>query len=189
MSSSSAPIRSKPMQPSFTVRRTDISTPKAIFTRSATAPATSRSMRSSFLRDDGLYPLPYMARQADGRAWDADGAQEMRHGRAKPAAVFPGRIAAGRGGRPSQRRRARHRQPDVGLCGVRFLSACCRRPVTRRACRRICAPTSATAISRRKPWARISSRIGPPHLGQHPPRLGLARIVNAVQAAFSQRQI
>src|SRR5215472_7684967 len=27
--------------------------------------------------DDGLYPLPYMARQADGRSWDADGAEEI----------------------------------------------------------------------------------------------------------------
>jgi len=27
--------------------------------------------------DDGLYPLPYMARQADGGAWDADGAQAI----------------------------------------------------------------------------------------------------------------
>src|SRR5262245_8203945 len=27
--------------------------------------------------DDGIYPLPYMARQADGRAWDEDCAQPM----------------------------------------------------------------------------------------------------------------
>ena len=28
--------------------------------------------------DDGLYPLPYMSRQADGRAWEADGAEAWR---------------------------------------------------------------------------------------------------------------
>src|ERR1700674_3144755 len=39
--------------------------------------------------DDGLYPLPYMARQADGRAWDDDGAQEIAAAEQSRQPFFP----------------------------------------------------------------------------------------------------
>ena len=39
--------------------------------------------------DDGLYPLPYMARQADGRAWDADGVQEIAPAHQSRQPFFP----------------------------------------------------------------------------------------------------
>jgi hypothetical protein len=39
--------------------------------------------------DDGLYPLPYMARQVDGRSWDADGAQEIAPAHQSRQPFFP----------------------------------------------------------------------------------------------------
>jgi L-asparaginase len=134
--------------------------------------------------DDGLYPLPYMARQADGRAWDADGAQEIAAAAQSRQPFFPDgsrpveevdRLSVGEHGTgnlmsayaefdfirvlpPSGYKKGlpAHLRTDIGEGDI--------------------APES---------MGRDFFPYRPPHLGQHPPRLGLARIVNAVQATLS----
>src|SRR5947208_8648056 len=44
------------------------------FHRERQSPADVPVYEITLKPDDGLYPLPYMARQADGRAWEEDGA-------------------------------------------------------------------------------------------------------------------
>ncbi len=53
--------------------------------------------------EDGLYPLPYMALQADGRPWE-EGGRRRRPGGARAAGLLSGRFAQLRGGRPAERR-------------------------------------------------------------------------------------
>src|SRR3984893_11443412 len=72
MSSSSARIPSKPTRPSFTGRQMPTSTTPDACTRSAKAPTTSRSTRSSFAQKTGSTLLPYMATQADSGAWEEE---------------------------------------------------------------------------------------------------------------------
>jgi len=74
------------------------------------------------LPEDGLYPLPYMATQADGAAWE----EECAFARAPEAKArqgfFPGRLTQLRGDRPAADRRERHRKPDLRQGGDRLLS-------------------------------------------------------------------
>ena len=53
--------------------------------------------------EDGLYPLPYMATQADGGAWEEEGA----------AGLLPRRLAQFRGDRPAAGRRKGRGKPDL----------------------------------------------------------------------------
>src|SRR5271166_5904701 len=62
--------------------------------------------------EDGLYPLPYMATQADGAAWEEECASR----------VLPGRLAQLRGDRSAADRRERHRKPDLRQGRDRLLS-------------------------------------------------------------------
>ena len=134
--------------------------------------------------DDGLYPLPYMARQADGRAWDADGAQEIAAAEQSRQPFFPD------GSRPVEE----VDRLSVGEHGTgNLMSAYAEFDFIR-----VLPPSG---YKKGLP-AHLRTDIGdgdiapesmgrdffpyrPPHLGQHPPRLALARIVNAVQAALS----
>ena len=55
-----------------TVRPTAIWTPRACSTRSAQVPQDKAVFEIDIRPDDGLYPLPYMARKADGEAWEGE---------------------------------------------------------------------------------------------------------------------
>ena len=44
-----------------------------VFHREQTSPQDTPVYEVVLLPEDGLYPLPYMARQADGQPWDALG--------------------------------------------------------------------------------------------------------------------
>ena len=132
---------------------------------------------------DGLYPLPYMARQADGRAWDADGAQAMAAAEKSRQPFFPD------GSRPVEE----VDRLGIGETGTgNLMSAYAEFDFIR-----VMPPSG---YKKGLP-ANLRTDIGdgdiapellgkdffpyrPPHLGQHPPRLSLARIVNAVQAAL-----
>ena len=134
--------------------------------------------------DDGLYPLPYMARQADGRAWDADGAQAIAVAEKSRQPFFPD------GSRPVE---------EVDRLGIgdtgtgNLMSAYAEFDFIR-----VIPPSG---FKKGLP-AHLRTDIGtgdiapevlgkdffpyrPPHLGQHPPGLALARMVNAAQAALS----
>ena len=134
--------------------------------------------------DDGLYPLPYMARQADGRSWDADGVQEIAPAHQSRQPFFPD------GSRPVE---------EIDRLGIgehgtgNLMSAYAEIDFFR--------VLPASGYKKGLPAGRRTD-IGegdiapealgkdffpyrPPHLGQHPPRLGLARIVNVVQAALA----
>jgi len=134
--------------------------------------------------DDGLYPLPYMARQADGRSWDADGVQEIAPAHQSRQPFFPD------GSRPVE---------EIDRLGIgehgtgNLMSADAEIDFFR--------VLPASGYKKGLPAGQRTD-IGegdippealgqdffpyrPPHLGQHPPRLGLARIVNVVQAALA----
>ncbi len=134
--------------------------------------------------DDGLYPLPYMARQADGRSWDADGVQEIAPAHQSRQPFFPD------GSRPVE---------EIDRLGIgehgtgNLMSAYAEIDFFR--------VLPASGYKKGLPAGQRTD-IGegdippealgqdffpyrPPHLGQHPPRLGLARIVNVVQAALA----
>ena len=107
----------------------------------------------------------------------------------EPAAVLSRTAPAGRGDRPARHRRARHRQSHFRAMPRSTSSASCRRPATRRGCR----PSRRTDIGEGDIAPEALGKdffpYRPPHLGQHPPRPGLARIVNVVQAALAERQV
>jgi len=134
--------------------------------------------------DDGLYPLPYMARQADGRAWDGDGTQQLAAAEQSRQPFFPD------GSRPVE---------EVDRLGVgehgtgNLMSAYAEFDFIR-----VMPPSGykkGLPADRRtdlgegdiapETLGRDFFPYRPPHLGQNPPRLGLARIVNAVQGALA----
>src|ERR1700730_7681821 len=45
---------------------------KGVFHRERTRPQDKAVFEISILPEDGLYPLPYMARKADGKAWEGE---------------------------------------------------------------------------------------------------------------------
>jgi len=47
-----------------------------VFRRERTSPNDKPVYEVTLKPEDGLYPLPYMARQLDGRAWEGDGTEE-----------------------------------------------------------------------------------------------------------------
>ena len=177
------------MPPSCTVRRTATSTPQGNFHKERQGAADKPVYEVELRPDDGLYPLPYMARQADGAAWDADGTQEIAPANQSRQPFFPD------GSRPVeeidrlQRRRARHRQSHFRLCRDRLLP--------RPAAVRLQEGTAGRSPHRRR-RGRHSARDARQRLLSLPPAaprsasaaaLGLARIVNAVQAALAERQV
>ena len=67
------------MPPSFTARPTAISTRTGVFHRERQAPSDKPVYEVELRPEDGLYPLPYMARQADGQRVGGG----LRHARAR----------------------------------------------------------------------------------------------------------
>jgi hypothetical protein len=133
---------------------------------------------------DGLYPLPYMARQADGSAWDFDGSQEFAPANQSRQPFFPD------GSRPVE---------EIDRLGVgehgtgNLISAYADVDFFR-----VMPPSGYTKGLSAGERTDVGTgdippeTLGkdffpyrPPHLGQHPPRLGLARITNAVQAVMA----
>ncbi len=134
--------------------------------------------------DDGLYPLPYMARQADGRAWDADGAEEIAPASQTRQPFFPD------GSRPVEEidRLSVGEQGTGNLISAyaevdffRVLPASGYKkglPADRRT-------DVGTGDIPPETLGKDFFPYRPPHLGQHPSRPGLARITNTVQAALA----
>jgi hypothetical protein len=63
--------------------------------------------------EDGFYPLPYMALQADGAPWEEECAFPDAPEPQGAARVLPRRLAQLRGNRPAADRRARRRKLDL----------------------------------------------------------------------------
>ncbi len=134
--------------------------------------------------DDGLYPLPYMARQADGRAWDADGTEEVAPANLTRQPFFPD------GSRPVE---------EIDRLGVgehgtsNLISAYAEvdffRVLPPSGYKKGLPADRRTDVGTGDIPAETLGKdffpYRPPHLGQHPPRLGLARIANTVQAAMA----
>src|SRR6266508_4329345 len=76
-SSSSARIRSSATPRSSMVRPTAISTPQGAFHKERRGADDTPVYEITLRPEDGVYPLPYMARQADGRAWEEDCARPL----------------------------------------------------------------------------------------------------------------
>ena len=133
--------------------------------------------------EDGLYPLPYMARA--GRRLGLGGG--MHHAGRRPCtARASSRTARGasrrsiacRSASTAPRACCRRSPPSTSI-------AACRRAASPRACRRICARTRAKAISRPRRAARISSATSPIIWAVGPPRQALAKATNDMQALVS----
>ena len=134
--------------------------------------------------DDGLYPLPYMARQADGRAWDADGTEDVAPANLTRQPFFPD------GSRPVE---------EIDRLGVgehgtsNLISAYAEvdffRVLPPSGYKKGLPADRRTDVGTGDIPAETLGKdffpYRPPHLGQHPPRLGLARIANTVQAAMA----
>jgi L-asparaginase len=158
--------------------------PQGNFHKERTGPADKPVYEVELRPDDGLYPLPYMARQAGGGAWDADGTQTIATASQSRQPFFPD------GSRPVEE----IDRLSVGEHGTgNLISAYAEIDFFR-----VMPPSGYTKglpADRRTDIGEgdvAPETLGkdffpyrPPHLGQHPPRLGLARIVNAVQAALS----
>ena len=133
-SSSSPPIRSKPTPPSSTGRPTATSAPTARSARSARTPSDKPVYEIELKPEDGLYPLPYMAIQADGSAWEEE-------------CAAPGAPTAARAFSPTARAASRRstacRSAPNGTASLSRRSrrststAACRPAATPRGCRRI----------------------------------------------------
>src|SRR6185437_3953334 len=133
---------------------------------------------------DGLYPLPYMARQADGRAWDMDESDSGAPAHRSRQPFFPD------GSRPVEE----IDRLGIGERGTGNL-------ISSRAdvdFFRVLPPSGYTkglAADRRTDQGTgdIALEVTgkdyfpyrPWHLGQHPPRPGLARIANEVQRVLA----
>ena len=125
----------------------------------------------------GRWPLSAAVHGASGRRPRLG--CRRRAGRSRPrtrAGNRSSRTARGRrGDRSARHRRARHRQSHLRVCRGRLLPRPAGRPATRRACRPAGAPISARATFRAETLGKDFFPYRPPHLGQHPPRPGLAR--------------
>ena len=108
--------------------------------------------------DDGLYPLPYMATQADG---SVGGGNAPRRALSPAARAFSPTARAA--SRKSIACRSASKAPQVCCPQSQRWTfiAVCRRAATPRACRRTCAATRARGTSLRKFEAPISSATSP----------------------------
>jgi hypothetical protein len=134
--------------------------------------------------EDGVYPLPYMARQADGRAWEMDESDPGAPAESIRQPFFPDgarpveeidRLGIGESGAGNLI--SAHAEVDF----FRVLPASGYRkglPAERRT------DVGAGDIAPERP-GRDYFPYRPRHLGQHPPRPGLARIANEVQQVLA----
>jgi L-asparaginase len=116
---------------------------------------------------DGLYPLPYMARQADGRAWDDDGAEPLAPAARSRQPFFPS-------GERLFEEIDRFGLNDHGKSSL----------LASRAdfdFFRVIPPGGYTKADPPEVLGRDFFPYRPHHLGVHPPRSALATIANAVQ--------
>ena len=134
--------------------------------------------------DDGLYPLPYMSRQADGRAWNADGTEDVAPANLTRQPFFPdgSRVVEeidrfGIGDHGTGNLVSAYAEVDF----FRVLPASGYKkglPADRRT-------DVGTGDIPAETLGKDFFPYRPPHLGQHPPRAGLAAITNIVQAALA----
>ena len=151
--------RSRPTRPSSTGRRTAISMRPGRSTRTRRSDADKPVYEVELQPEDGLYPLPYMARQADGSAWEEECPVPL--GVHAAAGLLPRRLAQLRGDRPHADRRRWRRQRDLGAGRCRLLPRRCRRRASPRACPRASAPTRRRRHRARDRGATISSPTSP----------------------------
>lgn len=134
--------------------------------------------------DDGLYPLPYMSRQADGRPWDADGSELVAPADLTRQPFYPdgSRIVEeidrfGIGEHGTGNLISAYAEVDY----FRVLPASGYKkglPANRRT-------DIGTGDIPAETLGKDFFPYRPPHLSQHPPRPGLAAIANTVQAALA----
>ena len=86
--------------------------PAGVFHRERQGPEDVPVYEVTLRPEDGLYPLPYMARQANGDPWEEDCAYPNAPAASGPSVVLSGRLARVRGDRPPGHRREGRGQPD-----------------------------------------------------------------------------
>ena len=130
--------------------------------------------------EDGLYPLPYMARQADGSAWEDDTTHPGAPAAESRQAYFPD------GSRLFEEvdrlgvSMDRPWQHDLPPSPTSTSTASCRRAVTPGGCRRRSGRISAKATFRPRSWVATSSPTARP-ISPRRARPALARIANETQ--------
>ena len=71
-----------------------------VFHKERTSPNDKPVFEVTLRPEDGLYPLPYMARQANGQPWETDGTEKNVPSELMPRVVFSRRLEALRRDRP-----------------------------------------------------------------------------------------
>ena len=118
--------------------------------------------------DDGYYPLPYMARQADGRAWEEECVDAKAPGEQARQPFFP----------DGSRSFAEIDQLGIGTDGVGNLIS----SLAEVSFHRVVPPAGYTAQGERRGVDFFAYK--PTHLENGPPKGALARIVNRVRAVL-----
>jgi hypothetical protein len=139
-----------------------------VFHRTARSPSDRPVYEIELSPEDGYYPLPYMARQADGRAWE----EECTDFRAPPERARQGFFPDG------SRSFAEIDQMGIGEDGVGNLISS-RAEI---AFHRVLPPAGYTTADPPERRGVDFFAYKPTHLESGPPRGSLARIVNSVQA-------
>ena len=170
-------------------RLTAISTQPVFFTKSATGPDDKPVYEITLEPEDGLYPLPYMARQANGQPWETDGTEKNAAGRTDARAVFSRRLALIRRDRPLGDFRRRGGLFAYRKAAFRFLSRSAVGRLHDRGEARASAPISATATFAPEIRGSDFFPYRPGYLRKEPPMAALARLTNVVQRALARRQI
>ena len=133
--------------------------------------------------EDGLYPLPYMAIQADGNPWDEDARARARR-REGAAGFLSRRIAQLRGDRSPLDRRRRHGEPDLLAGDVDFYRGAPPSGYTKGLPAQLRTDKGEGDIppeTRGKDFYPYK----PYHLASAPPRPMLAKVTNDMQALVS----
>jgi L-asparaginase/Glu-tRNA(Gln) amidotransferase subunit D len=121
--------------------------------------------------EDGLYPLPYMARQADGRAWDHDGAEPLAPASRSRQPFFP------------DGERLFEEIDRLGIDGHGKSSLLASRAEFDFF--RVTPPGGYTKGDPPEALGRDFFPYRPYHIAASPPRAALAKIANAVQAIMA----
>jgi hypothetical protein len=134
--------------------------------------------------DDGLYPLPYMSRQSDGRAWDADGSEPVAPADLTRQPFYPdgSRIV-------EEIDRFGIGEHGTGNLISAYVEVDFFRVLPASGYKKGLPADRRTDVGMGDIPAETLGKdffpYRPPHLSQHPPRPGLAAIVNTVQAALA----
>ena len=160
---------------------------KGVFHKERTGPNDKAVLEVELLPEDGLYPLPYMARKADGQAWDYEGTSATAPASQARQAFFP----------DGSRSFEEIDRLSVGALGVgnlisSFADVDFYRVLPPAGYTKGLPATRRTDVGEGDipPETRSKDFFAyrPYHLGEAPPRPALARLTNAARRIFDSKK-